>query len=158
MIRKTKKRAVRAVLALLLPVMILTQAGCTKPGDDTPDTVNVRVDGAAEDGKFNQGLVEYKKDTVVHVSDAYDTSLAGQIVDRKAVGAEVLFEADFADGDVTVGDDAQARDVNAVGIADGVHERGTLDDTAMADIIAGTLRLHVAMGVIKMKYGQTLLG
>ncbi|MBR0157827.1 MAG: hypothetical protein IJM24_01960 [Clostridia bacterium] len=119
MIRETEKRAVRAVLALLLPVMILTQAGCTKPGDDAPDTVNVRVDGAAEDGKFNQGLVEYKKDTVVHVSDAYDTALAGQIVDRKAVGAEMLFEADFADGDVTVGDDAQARDVNAVGIADG---------------------------------------
>ena len=46
----------------------------------------------------------------------------------------------------------------SVSLHDAVPVGGSLDDTAMADIIAGTLRLHVAMGVIKMKYGQTLLG
>ena len=119
---KIRRRALCAVLAVLLLAVCLTPAGCAKKGDpvdNTPDTVNVRVDNATEDGRFNQGIVEYKKENVVSVSDAYDAALKGQVVDRNATGAEVLFEADFEDGDVTVGGDAQARDVNAVGIVDG---------------------------------------
>ena len=114
-----RNRCVRAVIAVLLLALCLTAAGCTQPGDNTPDKVMVRVDGAAEDGHFNQGRVEYKKESVVTVSDAYDMSLKGQVVDRKAVGAEVLFEADFEDGDVTADGEAQMRDENAVGIVDG---------------------------------------
>ncbi len=112
-------------MALALVLGTLLAAGCAgcgpkdgsgkMPGDLKP----VTVDGAADGQKFNLGKVEYTKETSYTVTDEFDVGLKGKVVDASVTGAEVLFEADFDDGDPTAGDTAMMKSADEVGVHNG---------------------------------------
>ena len=57
-------------------------------------------------GVFNQGVVDYNKEVVTQVLEAFPTEKLGQVMQKGDTGVSQVFHSDFEDNDPTAGGEA----------------------------------------------------
>ena len=119
-----KRRFFQVILCVALASVLAAGAimsGCDRnsggPGNGNNQGENATPDSGGK--RFNEGIVNYETVSNESFTNAFDDAKIGTPVKGDEQGLEVIFEADFEDGDVTCGEEAVARSEDAVGIVGG---------------------------------------
>ena len=98
-----------------------TDDGTEAPTDDVTEAPSEELKGWEQDtGKFNDGNVDYIKEVVTTILDAFPDDQLGKVMQSGSKGVNTLLDADFADNDATIGGLAAPRSNDACVVVDGV--------------------------------------
>lgn len=93
--------------------------GCDRNGGKNGPEPGTTPDGGETQKRFNEGIVSYETVTNESFTDAFDDAKIGTPVKGDEKGLDVIFKADFEDGDATCGGDAVPRSEDTVAAVGG---------------------------------------
>ncbi len=111
-------RKAAGVLAVFIAAILLLSS-CVERPSGIPEIPGGSTDSPGKAGKFNEGIVDYVVEKTESYVGAFPEDKLGEIVKSGDVGVEVIFDADFEDGDASCGGDATMQSTDSAGVTGG---------------------------------------